>query len=283
LFTSVNGQELNCTVSVNSNQISGTNKQVFKTLQTALSEFVNNQQWTNKVYKQQERVDCAMTFIITSRESNTFTGTLQVNAVRPVYGSTYKSPIFNFNDLNISFKYVEFEPLNFNPTVFESNLMSIISFYAYVVLGIDADSFAPKGGEEFFKKAFATANLAQQGGFKGWDAKRNQLNRFALIDQILSTRHKEYREVLYAYHRKGFDVFSKNKKTAKKEIFKAILMFDDLFNRDQNSFLIRTFLDAKSDEILDVFKDGPKVDVRKLANSLSRFSAVNNSKWQELK
>ena len=283
MFTSVNAQELNCTIDVNSSQIQGTNKQVFQTLQTALTEFMNNKQWTAKKYKQQERIECGMTFIISSVEGNNFKGTLQVNAVRPVFGSTYKSPIFNFKDAEIAFSYIEFEPLNFNATTFVSNLMSLMSFYAYTIIGIDADTFSDKGGSLQYKKAFDIANLAQQGGSDGWTSERNKLNRFALIDQILAPGHKEYRDILYKYHRKGFDVFSKNKKDAKKEILNSILNFSDLFKRNQNSFLIRTFFDAKADEIVSVFNDGPKMNTSKLVNSLTRMSALNNSKWQKIK
>jgi hypothetical protein len=283
LITQTKAQELNCTIDVNSAQVTGTNKQVFQTLKNVLTDFVNKKQWTNKVYKQRERVDCGITIIITSQSSNSFTGTLQVNAVRPVYGSTYKSPIFNFKDSNIAFDYVEFEPLNFNATVFESNLVSLISFYVYTILGIDADTFALKGGEEYFQNAMDIANLAQQSGVDGWVAKRNQLNRYALIDQLTSTVHEDYREAMYNYHRKGFDLFSEKQKEAKKQIHDAIMLFEKLNVKDRNSFLIRTFFDAKSDEIVEVFKEKDNFNTSKLKALLTRISSVNNTKWKKIK
>jgi hypothetical protein len=274
-------QELKCVIAINSEQVSGTNRQVFKTLELALNEFVNKQKWTSKTYKQEERVECAMTLIITSRTSNSFLGTLQVNAVRPVYESSYKTPIFNFKDKDISFEYTEYDPLIFNPNMFESNLISLLSFYAYTILGIDAATFAPQGGEAYFNRALDIANLAQQSNYEGWAERRNQQNRYALIDQILAVQHKEYREVLYDYHRSGFDSYASDAKKSKLAIREALLKFEKLFRRNQNSFVVRTFFDAKADEIAAVFSDGPEVDTENLFNLLSRISPVNSTKWEK--
>lgn len=276
-------QELACNVSINFQQIDGSNRQVFYTLEGALNEFVNTQKWTDKPYEPQERVECNMTFIITSRTDNRFTASLQVSAFRPVYGSNYKTPIFNFKDNAISFQYTEFDPLIFNPNLYESNLVSLISFYAYLVLGIDADTFALKGGDPFYKQALEVVNLAQQGGFDGWNPKRNQLNRFSLVDQILSDAHKEYREVLYAYHRDGFDSFTTDTKKSKEAIREALLKFSVLFKRAQNTFLIRVFFDAKSDEVVSVFKEGPEVAHAGLVSLLEQIYPVNSFRWKEIK
>lgn len=282
LFTGVTAQELNCTIDINYDQVRGSNRQVFETMQTALTDFINKRKWTNKVYKLQERIDCGMTFIISERDGNNFTATLQVNAVRPVFGSSYKSPIFNFRDTNASFEYVEFQPLNFNPTLYESNLVSLISFYVYMILGVDADTFALKGGEPFYQQALEVVNLAQQSGISGWESKRNQLNRYSLVDQILAPGHREYREAMYAYHIKGLDRFSQRDKDVKETIMNSVISFDRLFIRNQNSFVIRVFFDAKADEIVNIFSDGPNVDKRSLLNTLSRVSAGNSSKWEKI-
>lgn len=283
LVLKLEAQELNCVIDINSAQITSSNKQVFKTLENALTDFVNKKQWTNKRYNKNERVDCGISIIISSQNSNSFTGTMQVNAVRPVFNSTYKSPIFNFKDSNVAFDYVEFEPLNFNATIFESNLISLISFYVYTILGVDADTFSLKGGEEYFQMAMDIANLAQQSGVDGWIAKRNQLNRYALIDQLTSTVHEDYRIAMYQYHRKGFDIFSEKKKEAKKEILDAIMLFEQLNVKDRNSFLIRTFFDAKANEIVEVFKEKDNTNTSKLKSLLGRISAVNNTKWKKIK
>lgn len=276
------GQELKCTIEINADQITRTNKQVFATLKTALTEFVNQQKWTDVVYNKNEKVYCGMTFIITAQTGNSFTGTLQVNAVRPVFGTSYNSPIFNYKDTNISFQYTEFEPLNFNPNTYDSNLISLMAFYAYTILGIDADTFAFKGGEIYFQKAMDVANLAQQSNDQGWVLKRNQANRFSLLDQILSTAHEEYRSTLYTYHRKGLDVFSKKESEAKDEIGRSIFTLEKLFKKNRNSFLIRTFFDAKADEIVNVFQGGKEQNKKEVLASLRRISPVNLTKWQKI-
>lgn len=282
-FTSLKAQELNCSITINSDQVGNSNKQVFITLERALKEFINNTQWTSKVYQVEERIDCGMTLIINSQDNTTFSGTLQVNAVRPVFGSNYKSPIFNFKDDAISFEYTEFEPLVYNPATYESNLVSLISYYVYMIVAIDADTFSLKGGESFYQQAFDIANLAQQGNYSGWETKRNSLNRYSLVDLILSTAHKEYREVLYGYHRNGMDVFASDKQKAKEEILAQLMSFQQLNTRSQNSFLFRVFFDAKSDEVVEVFKDGPSVEVSGLKRLLGRISAQNNAKWKKIK
>lgn len=283
VFTNVKSQELNCTFSVNADQVGVSNKQVFQTLERALTEFVNKQQWTNKVYKSQEKINCGMTLIITSyTNSKNFSGTLQVNAVRPVFGSNYKTPIFNFKDDAISFEYTEFEPLVYNPSTYESNLISLISYYAYMIIAIDADTFALKGGEVFYQQALDIVNLAQQGGYSGWESKRNSLNRYSLVDLILSNAHREYREILYGYHRSGMDVFANNTEIAKNEIYEQLMNFEKLNKRSQNSFMFRIFFDAKSDEIVDVFSSGPSVNVKDLKRLLNRISAQNSGKWKKI-
>lgn len=283
LCVNVHAQELKCTVTVNADQLSGTNKQVFSTLEKALTDFVNNRQWTNKVFKTQERIECGITLIMTSQNNGNFTGTLQVNAVRPVYGSSYKSPILNFKDNAIAFEYVEYEPLIYNPNAYESNLVSLISYYIYMILAIDSDTFAYQGGQNFYEQALNIANLAQQSGYEGWDAKRNTLNRFTLVDQILSTAHQEYRQIMYSYHREGFDMFATDEKKAKNTILENLLLFNNLWSRSRNSFLFRFFFDAKADEIVEVFKDGPTVNTGDLKRMLRRISAPNNAKWENIK
>lgn len=281
-LTTVKSQELNCTFSINADQVGVTNKQVFQTLEKALTELVNKQQWTNKVYKSHEKIDCGMTLIITSYENTTFSGTLQVNAVRPVYGSSYKTPIFNFKDDAISFEYTEFEPLIYNTSIYQSNIISLMSYYAYMIIGIDADTFSLKGGEPYYKQALDIVNLAQQGSYSGWEPKRNSLSRYSLVDLILSDAHKEYRNVMYGYHRLGMDLFSTDKVTGKNEILSQLMTFDDLYNQSQNSFLFRVFFDAKSNEVVEVFKSGPDVETRDLKRLLDKISATNSSKWRKI-
>jgi hypothetical protein len=170
-----------------------------------------------------------------------------------------------------------------NAAAYESNLISLISYYAYMILGIDADTFALKGGETYYQQAMDIVNLAQQGNYSGWDPKRNSLNRYSLVDLILSNAHKEYREIMYGYHRNAMDVFVENSEMAKNEILTQIMSFEALNKRSQNSFMFRIFFDAKSDEIVDIFNSGPKLEVRDLKKLLNRISAPNSEKWKKIK
>ena len=170
LSLQVQAQELNCLVAVNSDLVDQTNQQVFRTLERSLSDYINKTKWTNKIYTAHERVNCSMFITVSSYNpsTNQFVATLQVQSSRPVYNSTYESPVFNYNDKQFSFTYVEYQPLFYNANAFESNLISVITYYANIILGLDADTFALEGGTDYFKKTQEVVNLAQGSGYSGW-------------------------------------------------------------------------------------------------------------------
>ena len=242
-------QEVNCLVKINYEQIGGSNRQIFQTLEKALTEFINQTKWTNRVVKPEERVDCAINLIITSREDNTFTGTLQVQSSRPVFGSTYATPLLNIKDNDFTFRYNEFDPIIYNRNSFDSNLTSTIVFYVYTILGFDADSFSKYGGEFELKEAQNAMLQAQQSGIAAWQNVVGQQNRFLLIDDVLSPNLTTFRDVLYEYHIKGMDNFAANKDFAKQTIEDSVLKVESLFNKTVGNYLIRVFFDAKADEI----------------------------------
>jgi len=282
--TQVQAQELNATVTINSDKISGSNKQVFQTLERSLTEFINQKKWTNKKFKTQERIKCVFVLTITEQSSNTdFKGNIQVQSSRPVYNSVYQTPVFNFKDKDFSFKYTEFETLEFNPNSFDSNLVSVMVFYVYTILGMDADTFAKNGGTTYFEQAENVTNQAQQGGFAGWDRKTRGNTRYKLITDILSGSYDNFRTAMYTYHMKGLDLFAEDKAIAKENIATSIGLLKNIYNRRPNALLIRTFMDAKSDEIVDIFSDGPRYDTNKLKEDLNRMSPVNSSKWNKIK
>ena len=279
----INSQELNCLVTVNSEQIAGSNKQVFTTLQNSLTEFINQKKWTNREVKPEERINCAMTIIVTSRDANTFKATLQVQSTRPVYNSTYASPILNLKDNDFTFRYNEFDPLIYNRNSFDSNLISTIVFYTYVILGTDADTFKKYGGEESLKEAQNVMLQAQQSGLASWSNQVGKQNRFTLIDNMLSDKLKNYRTVLYDYHRNGLDNFSSDKKNAKQKLENSVLSLESLYNKTVGNYLIRVFFDAKADEIVNVYSDGPDTrSVQRLVQVLRKISINNNSKWSKI-
>ncbi|AUX17880.1 type IX secretion system protein PorD [Flavobacterium columnare] len=275
-------QELNCTVEINTNQVSGTNQQIFKTLKKTLTEFINNTKWTDKSYKANEKINSSFFFNITSFDNiNQFTASLQVTATRPVYNATYTTPILNINDKELKFTYNEFQNLVFNPNTYESNLISIVAFYANMIIGIDADTFVLEGGTKAFEVASSIVAQAQVTQEKGWAATSPQ-NRYFLVNDILSPTFASYRKTNYEYHLKALDKMAENPKEGKEAMQKAIFNLKEIAVSRPNAYLTRIFFDTKSDEILNVFSEGPKMEVNQLVETLSKLSPTNISKWSQI-
>lgn len=279
----VQSQELNCIVKVNASQVSGTNTQVFKTLEKSLTDFVNKTDWTGQVYKLNEKINCSMVINVTGLDSDKFTASIQVQASRPIYNSTFTSPIFNYYDKDFNFSYTEFQNLNFNPSSFDSNLVSVIAFYSYMIIGMDADTFSLNGGTSSFETAQEILNVAQTSGYKGWTQGDSNQNRFYLINDMLSNTYATYREAMFQYHFKGMDNMNKDLKVAKTDIKESIKMFTKIYSVRPNAFLTRVFFDAKTDEIISIFSGGPSIEIADLVECLNKISPTNSSKWSEIK
>nr|WP_314834683.1 DUF4835 family protein [uncultured Flavobacterium sp.] len=275
-------QQLNCTVTVNAQRLSNANQQVFKTLQSSLTEFVNKTDWTRQALKQNEKINCSMYITLSSNNSDQFTGTIQVQSSRLIFNSSYSSPVLNFNDKDFSFTYTEFENLLYNPSVFESNLVSVVSFYSYMILGMDADTFLPLAGNSYFDSAQNIANVAQQGGYKGWSQSDGNQNRYFLINDMLSPTFVEIRQTSLNYHA-GLDIMHQDLKLAKEKIKTAVLNLNKVNALRPNAFLTRVFFDAKSDEIVSVFSGGPSISITDLVENLNKISPLNSSKWASIK
>lgn len=276
-------QALNCNVVVNARQTGNENLQIFKTLESQLTEFVNNTSWTNQTFSSQERINCSMNITITDYSGESFQGTIQVQSSRPVFGSSYTTPIYNFNDRDFSFRYLEFQNLIFNPNQYESNLVSVLAFHVYMILALDADSFSRGGGEAYYKQAQTIASYSRQDNYRGWKLEDGLQSKFALIDNILSTTFQEFRDVLYDYHREGLDVMGQNPKAGKEKIMTALKQFETMNSRRPNSFLLRTFFDSKADEISQIFSDGPNVNIANVKETLQKVAPMHNNKWQNIK
>jgi hypothetical protein len=279
----VNSQELKCTIAVVSDRIPGSNRQIFTTLENALNEFVNQRRWTSYAYKPQERIDCNLTLTILEQSGNEFKGHIQIQSSRPIYNSSYLTPVFNFKDDNFSFNYAEFQPLQFNENIFESNLISIVSFYVYTILGFDADTFSLNGGTSFFTRAQDILVQSQQSGYAGWNQNDGPGTRFTLIDNILSPTYSLFRKALYTYHLQGLDVMSDDNRKAKEKIAESIMDLKSIFSVRPNAFLLRVFMDSKATEIVSVFSDGPIYDTQTLKDDLLQISPINAGKWNEIK
>lgn len=276
-------QELNCTVSVIAQQTGNENDMIYKTLEKQLTEFINNTKWTNKTFKQNERISCSMVINVKENNNDMFSASLQVSSSRPIFNSTYSSPVYNYNDKEFNFQYLEFQNLVFNETQFESNLISVLSFQVYMILGMDADSFELKGGDDYFKQAQTIASYSQQLNGQGWKLEDGLQSRFALIDNLMSPSYSGMRSAMYKYHIEGLDVMSDNQKEAKNKI---IGVFDELkkvHNVRPNSFLMRVFFDAKADEITDILSGGPNVNISDAMDTLNRIAPMYSQKWRNIK
>ena len=276
-------QELNCNVVVDASQTGNENLPVFKNLEKQLTEFINNTTWTNKTFAPQERIDCSMYIIITNRVGDAFNASIQVQSSRPVYGSSYSTPIYNFNDRDFTFRYSEYQNLIYNPNQFVSNLISVLAFHVHMIFALDADSFSPNGGEEYFKQVQAIVDYSQQENSAGWKISDGSQTRYILIDNILSPTFKEYRSVMYDYHREGLDIMNTDIKKGKEKIAGSINEFNAMNRRRPNSFLLRTFFDSKGDEIEQIFSSGPKVNTATLVETLNKVAPTESSRWRNIK
>ncbi len=278
-----NAQQLNCTIQVNSDKIASTNNQIFKNLKTSITDFVNKTDWTSEEYKPNEKIECSMVIIINSYESNQFAASIQVQSNRPIFNSSYASPVFNFNDNDFSFRYIEFENLQFNPNNFDSNLTSVLAYYCYMILGFDADTYSLLGGNKNYEVAQQIMTVAQQSGYKGWSQTDNNQNRYFLVSDVLSGTFDPFRQSLYQYHREGLDGMSTDLKGSKEKVISAITTLSAIYKTRPNAFLTRVFFDAKVDEIVSILSGGPKVVLSETIETLNRISPLNVSKWSSIK
>lgn len=283
-FNLVKGQELNCTVTVNYDKVGATNTQIFKSLERSLNEFVNNTAWTDQTYKGNEKINCSMFITVNSFDgSNGFEASIQVQSSRTIFNSTYSSPLVNINDKDFSFSYVEFQNLSYNPNSFDSNLLSVIAFYCYYIIGTDAESFELNGGETYYQQAVNIVNLAAPSSIKGWLQTEKKQNRYYLINDLLSPTFKAYRDAMYSYHFDGLDTMEADPKKAKETIKSSIATLNEINITRPNAYLTRTFFDAKSDEIVSIFSGGPTVPISDLVDLLGKLSPTNSSKWTKIK
>lgn len=281
-FGFVQAQQLNCTVTVNAQKMGNPNQQIYKTLETSLNEFINKTDWTEQSYKQQEKINCSMYITLLSHSSDQFTATIQVQSSRPVFNSSYETPVLNINDKDFGFNYTEFENLVFNVNSFQSNLVSVISFYSYMIIGMDRDTFEFKSGDPYFQTAQTIATVAQQSNYKGWSQLDGNQNRYFLINDLLSPTYTEIRKTFFDYHQ-GLDLMTENLKSAKEKIKTALLSLNKLYNSKPNAYLTRVFFDAKSDEVTSVFSGGSSITITDLVENLNKISPMNSGKWAMLK
>ncbi|MGG5209525.1 DUF4835 family protein [Chryseobacterium sp. MIQD13] len=281
-------QELLATVQINSQQLGGSNQQAYKALEKSLRDFINNTSWTGKKLQNFEKIKCNFAVVIAERDGNRFKGSIVIQAVRPVFSTSYESPLVNLQDQRFSFEYIENENLVFNERQFSGkNLIDVVSFYVYVILGYDADSFQSMGGTQWFAKAQQIAQNSQNRNYEGWNVINEPRSRTILINEIINPNWSQLRSTMYTYHRAGLDnLFNQDQTAAKKVIFDALMQLKRYENSFQQSYYFNLFLDNKSDEIFNIFNSGNNGgivmnDLRQLMMTLSPKNSEN--KWNKWK
>ena len=292
LTQSAEAQELQAKLSVLANRVSTqVDKKTFQTLQTALTNFINNRKWTTDAYQPQEKIKC--NFLLTIDQdmgSNVYKASLTVQAARPVYNSTYESPIINFQDADVLFKYIEFQPIEFNENRVQgndplaANITAVLAYYINIILGMDYDSFAPKGGDPYFQKArYIVNNAPESAQITGWKAFDGLRNRFKLIEGLTDNRFNLVHDAIYAYYRNGLDQFQENDGAGQTGMLKALNYLNTINTENPGSMVLQFFFQGKSNELVKAFSKADqkvKVQAREL---LSRLDITNANAYKELK
>lgn len=282
--SSVKAQELNCQVTVLTPRIQSSDKKIFTTLQTAIYEFMNTTRWTNDKFKSEERIECSMQIEVTERVStDEFKGSIQVSVRRPVFGTSYNSPLLNYKDDDFNFRYIEFQTLEWagesgrNP-----NLVAILAFYANMILAVDYDSFASLGGSEFFAKAQAIVANNSNSSDAGWKAFEGNRNRYWLSENFNNPIYKPIRLLYYDYHRKGLDTMTKTKDESIRTISTDIENIRRIHVDKPGSLIMKTLFDAKADEVVNIFS-GASPDIKStMVQILTEIDPSNTSKYQKI-
>lgn len=269
LFASA--QELNCKVEINSDKVQATNKKVFQTLQEAMTDYLNENHFTNAQFSTNERIECRMFFTIAEYlpETGSFSGDLQVQSSRPVYNSSYTTTLFNFKDTKIEFTYQENEPLTFSLTTMESQLTAILNFYAYLIIAIDCDSFAPRGGESAFEQCRNVVQMAQSSGETGWKAFEDSKNRSAVLSSYIDPSTAAIRDMIYTYHRLGLDEMSLTPDKGRAQITQTLDVLPKIYQANSMSVALSIFKDAKLDELVNIYTKGTSDERKKAYDILS--------------
>ena len=279
LFNTAVSQELNCQVQIVSDQIAGTDKRVFDAMKTAIYEFMNNRKWTNETFKPEERIDCSILINMTEKiGSDEFKGTLQIQSRRPIFKTSYNSVLLNYNDNDVTFKFQDNQPLEFVENTYTSNLASILGYYAYLVIGLDYDSYSLNGGTPYLQKCLAVVNNAQNSGYAGWKAFDSDKNRYWIINNMLDASFVSLRECMYNYHRKGLDVMADNKEAGRAVILESLVNLKKVHQIKPLSFSLQVFFISKADEIVNIFSGAFSDEKSKIVNLLNEIDPTNSNK-----
>lgn len=277
-------QELEAKVVVNHQKIQGTNTSVFTTLQDAMTEFLNSRKWTNAQYATREKIVCSFNLIVNEySDDGRFACNLMVQANRPVYNASYNTIVFNFNDNAVDFNYIEHDKLEFADDMIDNNLTAVLAYYAYLIIGLDMETFALQGGTDILHKAENVVNNAQMIGEDGWKAFGDSKNRHALINDYMNGAMEPYRQLMYDYHRKGLDEMTLNAERGRSNITTSLSLLDKVRQDKPMSVLPQLFTEIKKDELLGIYSKGNTKEKEEVVRILSLVNPSYNSDWEELK
>ena len=280
-------QELNCTVTVNSDQVQGTNKEVFNTLKQSIEEYVNTSRWTNMTFQEKERIECSMLLVVKSVQDGVYNCEFTCQSRRPVYGTSYSTPTLNFKDNNFVFTYQEYDRLDYQQSTFTTNLTALLAYYCYLIIGHDMDSFSKLGGTACFQVCEQIVTAAQSASLDnaeaaGWKAFESNRNRYALINNLMDEAFKKYRAYYYDYHRHGLDEMINNVANGRARIAKDFKILKEAYNARPATYVVNAFLDAKADELVNIFKQGTSDEKKMIYDLLMDIDPTRQSTYDEI-
>ena len=276
-------QELNCAVSINASQIQTSDAGIFKDMENSIEQFMNGRKWTNDTYKNHEKILCNILITVTKMPAiGSFSASVQVQSARPVFNSTYTSLLFNFADREWEFEYIESMPLEYNDNTFTSNLTSMLAFYAYLIIGLDYDSFSELGGTPYFQRAQSVVNNAQQSALPGWQAIGSNRNRYWIVENLNNPQMIELRKTIYQYHRLGLDTYEANPDESRQVILNGLKEIKKIRDINPNSILVVSFFDAKGKELANIFSDG-NIQIRRQAyDIITAIDPSNRTTYEKI-
>lgn len=283
---SVFSQELNCRVVVNAERIQTTERNIFTDMESAFAQFINNRKWTEDEYSQEERINCNIIITLDPNESVPSSGrwgaSVQILSSRPVYNTDYETVIFNFADRDWQFEYLQSQPLQFNENSFTSNITSLLAYYAYTIIGLDYDTFSESGGTRFYQIANQIVLNAQNSNYQGWSQFNSVRNRYWLNENLLSSNFEPLRTALYSYHIQGLDIFGEDPETARENILEGLKAIEKANQSRPRSILTISFLDAKSEELTQIFKEGTPTQKKQSYEILSKLDPSKSETFKKI-
>ncbi len=281
----LSAQELKVEARVNA-QKAQADPQVFRSMETAIEEFLNNQKWTEDIFEQNERIEVNIQLTIVEELSPTsFRANMSIQAVRPVFNTDYQTPIITHMDRDVTFNFEQYQPLDWAENTFTDNLSHILSFYAYVILGLDYDSFSPFGGELYFQAAQNLLNTFPQNlssTFSGWTSQEGNRNRYWLLESILNPSVRPYREAMYNYHRQGLDIMAEDVNAGKAVLMQVLETVGQVGNKYLNAMILQVFANTKGTELIEIFKIAPRQQKTRVYAIMSKIDAANASKYRAM-